>query len=178
MIGLRLRNEWRLACEVPRWAWRFYRRHLAVIVGLSLIPSVQRLVVVNWDEHIPGPVAVASEVVVAAVRLVLLGVIWCLAVPRGPLRWGTFASEHWPSLVIQGGLLAAAALVFNTGLDEVVRGLLPEHVQQTYLAVVLFVKNPTIIAFTFVWMVGMVRQLLRPPSTSDVSEPTGRRVPG
>jgi hypothetical protein len=132
---------------------------------------VQRLVVVNWE--IGGPVAVASEVVVMAVRLALLVVIWRLAVPRGPLRWNTFATEHWPSLVIQGGLLAAAAMVFNTGVDDVVRGLLPEHVRQTYLAVVLFVKNPTIIAFTFVWMVGMVRQLLREPSTSDVGGSVG-----
>lgn len=173
---MRLRDEWRLACEVPRWAWRFYRRHLAVVVGLSLVPSVQRLVVVGWE--LAGPVAAASEVVVMAVRLVLLVVIWRLAVPRGPLRWGTFAAEHWPSLVIQGGLLAAAAMVFNTGLEEVVGGLLPESTRQTYLALLLFVKNPTIIAFTFVWVVGMVRRLLRQPSTSDVSEPTGRREPG
>ncbi|SFA81051.1 hypothetical protein SAMN05216266_101574 [Amycolatopsis marina] len=41
-----------------------------------------------------------------------------------------------------------------------VGGLLPESARQGYLAALLFVKNPTIIAFTFVWMVGVLRQLL------------------
>lgn len=165
-----MRSELRLALELPRWAWRFYRRHLAVIGGLSLLPSLQRLVVVEWGEHVPDVVAVASEVVVAVVRVLLLAVIWRLAVPRGPQRWNAFAREHWRSLVIQCGLLAAAALVFDTGLESV-GGLLPESARQTYLAVLLFVKNPTIIAFTFVYVVGMVRQLL---TSAGSREPVGQ----
>lgn len=169
-MRVRPRHELRLALTVPRWAWRFYLRHLPVVVGLSLIPSVQRLVVVRWGEHLPAAQAVTSEVLVACVRLVLLAVIWRLATRHEQLSWAhcsTFANAHWPSLVIQGGLLSAAALVFNTGLEQVVGGLLPESARQTYLAVLLFVKNPTVIALTFVWMVGLARQLLTPSSTSD-----------
>ena len=136
---MRLRREWQLAVAVPRWAWRLYRRHWPVIVGLSLIPSVQRLVVVNWG--LPQPAAAASEVLVAVVRLALLVVVWRLAAPFGRPRWA-FVRAHWPSLVLQGGLLLLAALVFDTGLE----GLGPAD--PTYLAVLLFVKNPTIIAFT------------------------------
>jgi hypothetical protein len=163
-------KEWQLALSVPRWAWGFYRRHLLLVVGLSLIPSVQRLIVVNWTEEIPHAIAFASEAVVMAVRLLLLVAIWRLATPPGSPSWQhlrTFVAEHWLSLVFQGGLIMLAALVFDTGLEGV-GALLPESAQQTYLAVVLFVKNPTIIAFTFVWMVGVVRQLLPQPSTSDV----------
>lgn len=160
---MRLHTEWRLAAAVPRWAWHLYRRRWPVIAGLSMVPSVQRLVVVNWD--VPGPAAAASEVLVAVVRLALLVVVWRLAAPHGRLAWAhvrTFAKAHWPSLAIQGGLLMLAALIFDVGVESAGRWL-PADAQRTYLAVVLFIKNPTIIAFTFVWLVGIVRQL----STAD-----------
>ncbi|MFE9745172.1 hypothetical protein ACFYOT_09730 [Saccharothrix saharensis] len=155
-------SEFGLALEVPRWAGRFYLRHWAVVVGLSLIASVQRLVVVNWGDHVPSGVAFASEVVVMAARVLLVVVIWRLATRGERLRWAdarAFATRHWPSLVWQGVLLAAAFLVFDVGAEQVVGGLLPESARQTYLAVLLFVKNPTVIAFTFVWWVGLIRQV-------------------
>jgi hypothetical protein len=156
--------EWQLALSVPRWAWEFYRRHLPLVVGLSLVGSVQRLIVVNWTDEIPHAIALASEAVVMAARLLLVVAIWRLATPAGRPSWRhlrTFLAEHWLSLVFQGGLIMVAVLVFDTGLEGA-GGLLPESAQQTYLAVLLFLKNPTIVAFTFVWMVGVVRQ-----STSD-----------
>lgn len=156
---MRLRTEWQVAVAVPRWAWRLYRRHWPVIAGLSLIPSIQRLVVVNWD--VSGPAAAASEVLVAVVRLTLLVVVWRLAAPHGRLAWAhvrTFAKAHWPSLAFQGGLLTLAALIFDTGLEGAGEWL-PADARQTYLAVLLFIKNPTIIAFTFVWLVGIAREV-------------------
>ncbi|HYQ69312.1 hypothetical protein [Actinophytocola sp.] len=159
---MRLRHEWRLAISVPRWAWHFYRRHVVLVVGLSLVGSVQRLIVVNWTDEIPHAVALGSEVVVMAARLLLLVAIWRLATPKGrPSRahLRAFLREHWPSLLCQAGLLAAAAAVFDLGLEGLA-GLLPASARQTYLAVLLFVKNPTVIAFTFVWLVGIVRQLV------------------
>ncbi|WP_246076462.1 hypothetical protein [Amycolatopsis cihanbeyliensis] len=42
------RAELNLALAVPRWAWRFCLRYLPVIGGLSLLPALQRFVVVNW----------------------------------------------------------------------------------------------------------------------------------
>ncbi|WP_367135405.1 hypothetical protein [Saccharothrix sp. HUAS TT1] len=154
--------ELRLAFEVVRWAGRFYRRHWAVVVGLSLVASVQRLVVVNWGEHVPGAVAFASEVVVVAARVLLVVVIWRLATRGERLTWAdarAFTTRHWPSLVWQGVLLAVAFLVFDVGTEQVLGGLLPESARQVYLAVLLFAKNPTVIAFTFVWWVGLVRQV-------------------
>ena len=153
--------EWRLALEVPRWAGRFYLRHWAVIVALSLVGSVQRLVVVNWGAHVPGAVAFASEVVVLAARVMLVVVIWRLATKGERPTWAgarSFATRHWPSLVWQGVLLGAAFLVFDVGTEQVVGGLLPESARQAYLAALLFVKNPTVIAFVFVWWVGLIRQ--------------------
>ncbi|GAB3486837.1 hypothetical protein [Amycolatopsis cihanbeyliensis] len=115
---------------------------------------------------------------VLEVRILLLVVIWRLAMRGVPQRdqppWSTasaFATAHWPSLVIQGFLLSLAFLTFDLLAEQVVAGLLPESARQGYLAALLMVKNPTVIAFTFVWMVGMLRQLLG----SDVPEPAGRR---
>ncbi|MFD0205260.1 MULTISPECIES: hypothetical protein [Saccharothrix] len=159
MRGFGVVAELRLAAEVPRWAGRFYLRHWAVIVGLSLVASVQRLVAVNWG--LPGAVGFASEVVVLAARVLLVVVIWRLATRGERLSWAnarSFATRHWPSLVWQGVLLSVAFLVFDAVAEQVVGGLLPEGARQTYLAVLLFVKNPTVIAFTFVWWVGLVRQ--------------------
>lgn len=154
-------SELRLALEVPRWAGRFYARHWPLVVGLSLVASVQRLVVVNWGDEVPSGVAFASEGVVVAARVLLVVAIWRLATRGERLRWRNstaFAARHWPSLVWQGAFLAAAFLVFDLGAEQVVGGLLPEAARQTYLAVLLFVKNPTVIAFTFVWWVGLIRQ--------------------
>lgn len=172
-------SELRLALAVPRWAGRFYLRHWVLLGGLSLIASVQRLVVVNWTDEVPGGVAFASEVVVLAARVLLVVVIWRLATRGKRLRWANaraFATRHWPSLVWQGVLLAVVFLVFDFGAEQVVGGLLPEAARQTYLAVLLFVKNPTVIAFTFVWWVGLIRQTAGQPSRpSAVSESSVRR---
>ncbi|MFL6119036.1 hypothetical protein [Actinophytocola sp.] len=157
-----MKREWQLAVAVPRRAWRFYRRHLPLVVGLSLVGSVQRLIVVNWTDEIPPPIALASEVVVMVARLLLVVAIWRRATPKGRPSWShvrVFVREHWLSLVFQAGLVMAAALVFDTGLEGL-GDLLPGHTRQTYLAVLLFLKNPTIIAFTFVWLVGLVRQVV------------------
>lgn len=166
-------SEFRLAFEVPVWSWRFYLRHLPVIVGLSLVASVQRLVVVNWGAHLPSPLAVASEVLVMAARVLLLVVIWRLAMRDTPWRWhnvSAFARDHWPSLVYQGLFLSVAFLVFDVVTENVVAGLLPENSRPAYLGVLLFVKNPTVIALTFVWWVGLARQLLREaPESQPVS---------
>jgi hypothetical protein len=177
--------EFELAWSVPRWAARFFRRHWRPIVGLSLVASVQRLVVVNWTEEVPHGLAVASEVLVAAVRLALVVVIWRLAVQGERMRWSNaraFLARHWPSLVWQAVLLTLAFLVFDVGLEGV-GALLSESASQTYLAVLLFVKNPTIIAFTMVWWIGLVRQVAgsgrvqeSPDGPPRTSQPDGQEV--
>lgn len=164
-----LRDEFRLAARVPAWAWRFYRRRVVTIAGLSLVPSVQRLVAVNWGDRLPGAVSVVSEVAVGLVRLTLLALIarWVLRGRR--LSWAhaaRFSREHWPSLAWQAGFLAVAFLIFDVVAEKLVLALLPATAHDLYLGTLLFVKNPTVIAFTFVWMVGVVRQLFSPQGQS------------
>ncbi|XVV02943.1 hypothetical protein ACQPW3_37235 [Actinosynnema sp. CA-248983] len=53
-------------------------------------------------------------------------------------------------------------------LESVVGGLLPADARQGYLAVLLFVKNPTVIALTFIWWVGLVRQTSRGSGVREV----------
>ncbi|OLF14814.1 hypothetical protein [Actinophytocola xanthii] len=166
-------SELELAWSVPRWAARFFRRHWRPIVGLSLVASVQRLVVVNWTDEVPEGLAVASEVLVALVRLALLVLVWRYATQGVRLRWSTaraFLTRHWPSLVWQVVLLSAAFLVFDVGLESL-GGLFSESGAQTYLAVLLFLKNPTIIAFTLVWWVGVIRQVAGEPVPAGTDSP-------
>ncbi|MEU7528626.1 hypothetical protein AB0A74_23040 [Saccharothrix sp. NPDC042600] len=159
----------RLAWEVPVWVWRFYLRHLPLVVGLSLVGSVQRLVVVNgW---LPAGLATASEVLVAVSRVVLVVAVAWLGLRGARLGWGRFsrfASAHWPSLVGQGVLLSVAFLLFDVVLETVVGGLLAPEARQGYLAVLLFLKNPTVIALTFIWWVGLVRQTSRGSGVREV----------
>ncbi|UVS80346.1 hypothetical protein [Actinokineospora sp. UTMC 2448] len=153
--------EWWLAAAVPRWAVRFYLRHWKPIVGLSLVGSVQRLAMVGWGDAVPSGVAAASEVVVVVARVLLVVVVWRLAMRGITVAWPRiqeFVTAHWRSLVYQGLGLSVAFLVFDLGAEQGVSALLPEAWRQGYLAALLFVKNPTVIAFTVVWWIGMVRQ--------------------
>ncbi|MET9231566.1 hypothetical protein [Lentzea sp. NPDC003310] len=157
-------SEFGLALEVPRWTWRLYTRHLVMVVGLSAVASVQRLIVVNWTDEIPSALATASEVVVLATRLALVVLVWRIAMRGLTLRWSAardFTRRHWRSLVWQAGFLGAAFAVFEVLAEHVVSGLLPESARQTYLAVLLFLKNPTVIALTFIWWIGVVRQVFQ-----------------
>ncbi|AXB43181.1 hypothetical protein [Amycolatopsis albispora] len=156
-----MRAELGLALRVPRWAWRFYLRHLPLVAGLSLIPSLQRLLVVGGE--MPGGLVVASEVLVGLVRLGLVAVVAWLAFRGQRPRMANasaFFRDHWRSLVLQGVLLSVAFAVFDVVAERVVGGLLPESARQGYLAWLLFLKNPTIIALTFIWWIGLARQVL------------------
>ncbi|MGW6447367.1 hypothetical protein [Lentzea sp. NPDC055074] len=157
-------SEWRLALEVPRWTWHCYTRHFWLVVGLSLVASVQRLVTVNWTDEIDPALATASELVVLAARILLVVLVWRIATAGLTLRWGAgreFARRHWPSLVWQVVFLGVAFAVFEVLAEHVVSALLPPEARQTYLAVLLFLKNPTVIALTFLWWIGVVRQVFR-----------------
>ncbi|MBN6039173.1 hypothetical protein [Amycolatopsis sp. 195334CR] len=155
-----MRDELALALRVPAWTWRFYLRHLPLVAGLSLIPSIQRLLVVGGD--MPDGLVVASEALVGVVRLgLVVAVAWLAFRHTRPLfsNARAFVREHWRSLVVQGALLSIAFAVFDLFAEQVIAGLLPESARQTYLAWLLFLKNPTIIALTFIWWIGLVRQV-------------------
>lgn len=155
-------SELTLALEVPRWTWRCYTRHMAPVVALSAVASVQRLVVVNWTGEVDPALATASEFVVLAARLALVVLVWRIAMAGRTLRWGaarTFVRRHWRSLLWQVAFLSAAFTVFEVLAEHVVSGLLPESARQTYLAVLLFLKNPTVVALTLIWWIGVIRQV-------------------
>ena len=165
-------NELKRALEVPRWTWHCYTRHLGLVVGLSLIASVQRLVVVNWTGEISPALATASEVVVLAARVLLVVLVWRIAVAGRRLRSGRdFARRHWRSLVWQFVFLGAAFAVFEVVAEHLVSALLPPSARQTYLAALLFVKNPTVIALTFLWWIGVLRQVFSEEVSAELSVP-------
>lgn len=164
-------NAGQLAAEVLREAWRCYRRHFGAIVGLSLVGSVERAFVQFAGDGLPGGAAVGLEVVVWGSRLLLavLLVRWLLVgderlrgvgVPAGLRRVGRYLRRHWPAAVLQLGGLAVAVAVLDLIPDLLVAPLVPPHAQATYWAVLLAVKNPTVIAFTFVWELALVHQAL------------------
>ncbi|WP_307793398.1 hypothetical protein [Amycolatopsis sp. MtRt-6] len=165
---------------MPSWTWRCYAGNWRPIVGLSSIASIQRLFVVNWTGQIPHGAALASEVVVLAARIVLVVLLWRLAMRGLTLRWSAgraFARKHWRSLLWQSAFLGAAVLVFEVLAEHVLATLLPEPARQTYLAVLLFLKNPTVIALTLVWGIGLVRQVfrVRPAAEPGAAEPSRPR---
>lgn len=156
-------SEFRLASAVPAWAWRFYREHLGVVVGLSLLPSIQRLVVVGWGDVVPSGVKAASEIGVVVVRVLLLVLVVRWAFDGASTAWGhagRFLREHPLSLLFQLGFLGLALVVFDVVAEDLVGAAIPESARAAYLAALLFVKNPTVIAFTFVWLVGLMLQML------------------
>ena len=157
-------TELKLALEVPRWTWRCYTEHLGLVLGLSSVASIQRLIVVNWTAQIPHGVALASEIVVQAARIALVVAIWRIAMRGQALRLSagrTFARNHWRSLLWQAAFLGAAYLAFEILAEDVLSELLPASARQTYLAILLFLKNPTVIALTFLWWIGVARQVFR-----------------
>jgi hypothetical protein len=76
------------------------------------------------------------------------------------------------ALVLQLVGFAAAFLVLDTLPDLAIAPPVPESARPTHWAVLLAVKNPTVIAFTLVWELALLRQaLLR--GAEDRPAPTG-----
>jgi hypothetical protein len=171
MTSPSLLSDAQMAASVPRWALAFYRRHLALVVGISLIPAAQRVVGQLWGEQLPPSVNGALEMVTAIARVALLVMLVRLAIMaedrlrrvdwRESLRRvQAFVRIHWRSLLVQVVLLLTATAIFDAVPDRVIAPRVPADAQPAYWAVLLAVKNPTIIAFTMIWQVGIVRQML------------------
>lgn len=164
-------STWTCAAQVPSSALRFYRRHAAWVVGISLVPGAQRFVstLVEPAAGVQG----LLETITAAARLVLLGLIAYAAFRAGrrgcPWR---FVRERWPSLAVQAGMLAALIAACSIGIELGVPAAVPALRTPLYTAIVLLVKNPTVIAFVFVWIVLAVRQVIqyRPDERALVQE--------
>jgi len=163
----KLTRATRTALEVPRWALQFHRRHLLLITALSLLPSTQRLVSQLWGARLPAGLAIAAEVLTETVRLVVIIVVARLAILAEPSPPGgrrraarAFVRDHGSSLLVQAGLLVAVSAVSAGFLGWIVPGWMPAGYEHVYRGALLFVKNLTIIPFTMIWTVGIVRQLV------------------
>jgi hypothetical protein len=166
-----LRAGLALSRDAAVWGGRLYARHFLLIFGLSLIPTVQRFVAVRWGAELPGAVNVTAEVLTGATRLVLLYVILRLAVRSEPELRGLTLQALWQRLGagIDRGRLGFAVQFAVLGVAFVLLDVLPglaiaqwvaEERRELVTAVLVSVKNPTVIAFTFIWMTGVGRRLM------------------
>ena len=170
---------------LPLWALRFYRRHFAWVAGLSLVASAQRVVSVMWGDQLPPLLNLSLEGVTQGVRLLLVILIaraawaeWAPASAGRPRRsfrqQAASLRRHFPMLLAQFGLLFLVALIFKGIPDHLIAPLIPTANQKLHVALLLAAKNPTIIAFTNIWLVGMARLvLLTPPPGEDCPAPGG-----
>ncbi|GAA4881350.1 hypothetical protein [Saccharopolyspora cebuensis] len=163
------------ALEVPRWALGFYLRHLPWIVGLSLLPALERVALLLWDD-LPDGLGTLLEVLVWALRALLVVLIYRAAIstdqrlreldPRTrKARPESFLHTHRTAFALQLGLFACGYVVFS--IPEWAAALVPTEHEHLYLAVVLAAKNPTVIAFYMIWVVGVVRQMLLTPTPDE-----------
>ncbi|GAA4914063.1 hypothetical protein LX16_5257 [Stackebrandtia albiflava] len=176
----------RIAGSAFNWALRFYVRHLPLVVGVSLIPSVQRFWLVSEGDRVGAPLAVGTEVVAEGTRVVLVWLLLRLAFRGDPLlrpltvrrRWRLltdFIDRHLVAFLTQFVVLAAAFVVLDLLPNTAIATLVPADDRDTVTAVVVAAKNPTVIAMTFIWMIGvgvaMMRATAAPPSTAPATTP-------
>jgi hypothetical protein len=159
MLRTRLRSE----LDIPLWALKFYTRHLPPILGLSLLVSAERFAAQMTE--LPA----AAELFTMAVRALLLFVIVRAALFRDPEIDTSAPARHsvrrflrtrWSTLAVQGLLLGLAAVVFDVIPEQVVGPSIPAEHQPLYTGLLLAVKNPTVIALTIIWLVGLVRAMM------------------
>jgi hypothetical protein len=160
-----------LGLEVLREAWDQYRRHLVPIVALSLVGSAERAFVQYAGAGLPTWADIVLELLVWGCRVLLVGLLvrWILIADgrlrgvrlrSGLRRLARYARRHRWALALQLVGFAAAFLVLDTIPDLVIAPLVPAAAGPTYWAVLLAVKNPTVIAFTLVWEIALLRQAL------------------
>lgn len=159
-----LRTAWTTVSH----AAAFFGRHYPVVFAFGGAASIQRVISVLYGDELPTAANVTGEIFTAAVRLAF--VVWLvrtlitrddgLSRRAGPRLWA-FCRLQWPVVVGHLVLLTAAALIFNNLLEGAGAALVSEDQLPTFWAWLLAVKNVTIIPFTLVWLVVMVRDALR-----------------
>lgn len=158
------------ALEAPRWAVQFYYRRLPLVLILMLIPATERFLGQLTERT--AIVGVLAEVLTAAARVLLLVVAVHLGIRRdsrvGPLsrsvvndRLNRFFRTNAKPLILQAVALSVLFLVLNVIPERLVPAL--TDVGPMYWAVMLAVKNLTVIPLTLLWWVGLARHALRVP---------------
>jgi hypothetical protein len=153
-----------------RWALSFYGSHFLLVAGLSLVASAQRFVFVGFGDGWPSAVGIAGEILTAGVRILLLYAVVRLTVSEPGMselswgeRWGVLkhaidrrSMDFLTQFLVPGVGTTVFAVLPNIAIETSV----PEARQDLVTAVLLMVKNPTIIAFTMLWSLGVARMLI------------------
>jgi hypothetical protein len=171
------------------WAFGFFGRHILIIFGIGLLAALGRALQVSRKTAFSKAGYVAFEVVVEAVRALIIfavvgagdlrsGVqaIWRFLASTGDRSAALNALVHgvtlrWPTMLacfIAFSLAGAAANVaIFTGASALSSaaaarlGPSPDEDKARKLGIVLFIKNLTVIPFTVVWLWGLVMLLAR-----------------
>jgi hypothetical protein len=150
-----------------RWALRFYASHFWLVFGLSLVPTVQRFLVIRFDP--PAAISWSSEALTMAARLLLVYLVVRLMAaefaPRSASdRWNLFTagvSLRLRAFLLQFVLLGIAFVIFDVVPGLLISELVAQDRQDLWRSVLVSAKNPTVIAMTILWMVGVGRTLMR-----------------
>lgn len=167
-------DAYRLAADAARWALRFYRDHFWLVFGLSMVPTVQRFWVIEFGP--PTPVAVASEIVVALVRVALVvAVVRLMATPGMWHRLKAGITARRTAFLLQWLILALAFVVFDVIPMLLIGAFVPEDSRSVVNATLVAVKNPTVIAFTVLWLSGIAHTLATSTTVRGSSRTEGSR---
>ena len=158
------------ALEAPRWAVHFYYRHLPWVLALMLIPATERFLGQLTERT--AVLGVLAEVITAAARVLLVLLAVHLGIRRdpqvGPLPWAVvsrrldqYFKRNAKPLILQAVALSLLFLLLNVIPEQVVPARV--DVGSMYWAVLLAVKNLTVIPLTLLWWVGLARHALRVP---------------
>ncbi|SIM84798.1 hypothetical protein [Micromonospora cremea] len=153
-----------------RWATHFYARHFWLVFGLSMIPTAQRFIAVRYGDDLPAVAQVGGEILTGLARLLLVGVVLHLAF-REPGLSNLTLRERWLRLAagidarvrdfwFQFLVLAAAFVVLDVLPTTAIALWVPDERQNLMNSVLVSAKNPTVIAFTILWMIGVGRTLM------------------
>lgn len=142
-----------------RWALHFYAAHFWLVFGLSMVPAVQRFLLVRSGDSLPTAIVWGGEALTMAARVLLVYLVLRLMVAEfGPMsiaqRWRLFTAgvdNRLRDFLLQFVLLGLAFAVFD---------VLPRLLIKVDESILLAVKNPTVIAMTILWMVGVGRTLM------------------
>jgi hypothetical protein len=159
-----------LSAEAARWALRCYARHFWLVFGLSIVPTGQRFVAVRFGDDLPAAVGIAGEVLTGVARALLVFLVLRIAVRDAGLaglsvrdRWQRFAAgleqRRW-DFVTQFLVVGIAFAVFDLLPMAAVSLWVPADRQEIVNAVLVSVKNPTVIAVTILWMIGIGYHLM------------------
>lgn len=183
-----------LARRAAGWSLRFYLRHFWIVVGLSTVPTLQRFVVVRFGRELPDWLNVTTEVLTAGIRLLLIFVIIRLTAREDAVlrslggrgvweRFSGFVHGERAAFLVQFLVLGAAFTVFDILPNAMIAAWVPDARAQDVQSVLVAAKNPTVIALTMVWMVAVVREIVREmghatqPLTADEEPAPGGSAP-